>query len=310
MMNASPKISRLHKGDLPSLLALSQQAGWPHTVRDWTAVLECGTGYGHRRYGSADDNDVVSGVHVTDYGKQFASLGLMVVDESYRGQGMGKALLKDVLLHIPPSQSVGLIAGATVSSFYEPFGFRSIEEERILVLRKETSLSTPAATVVVPDASPQHTLRSVSPENLKEVLDFDLQATGLERRKLVQHRLSHADRSLMYTSIDGTIKGYGMANVQEGSLTIGPLVSLDTQTALQMTLQLAGDHGSKYSNNEAGFPPLVRIDAYKSQSEFVDGLVNMGYQVAPEQRVMIKGPLLSLPGNRNHIYAPASQAWM
>lgn len=310
MMNALPKISRLHKGDLPSLLALSQQAGWPHTVRDWTAVLECGTGYGHRRSSAADDDNVVSCLHMTDCGKGFASLGLVVVDEAYRGQGMGTALVKHALSHRPPSQSIGLVAGANVSSFYEPFGFQSMEDEHILILRKEIGLATPAS-VGVPDSSPDHNLRSLSPENLKEVLDFDLQVTGLERTKLMQQRLSNADCSLMYATTDNIIQGYGMANVQDGSLTIGPLVALDTPTALQLAFHLAEDHGNKHSNNETmPCPSFIRIDAYTSQSEFVDGLVNMGYQVTPQQAVMIKGPFLKLPGNRNHIYVPASQAWM
>lgn len=280
-----PRLSRLAKDDLPSLLALSQEAGWPHTARDWTAVLECGTGYGHR-----EGKEVVSCVHLTDFGLQFASLGLMIVAKSRRGQGLGKSLLQHALSRRSRSQSIGLIAGRFVPSFYEQFGFRTIRDN-VLVLRKEQVLGPRLLRCC-------NSFQPITNKNVQNAVDFDEKEIGLKRRNLLEHRLTNADRTFIFSK-DDSIQAYGMANTQGQQLALGPLVSLNTPSALELVHQLTAD-----------FDGLLRIDAYERQSDFITGLVeDQGYRITALQPVMMKGPHQQLPGNRNLVFSPASQAW-
>jgi GNAT superfamily N-acetyltransferase len=305
-VDAPTSISRLRLDDLPSLLSLSQQAGWPHTSKDWRAVLKCGTGYGHRWR-----DKVISCVHITDYGPCFASLGLMLVSQAFRKQGLGTALMRHVVSNAvtPPTQSIGLIAGAKVSSFYEPFGFRVLDEH-ILILR-----NVPEATRNTPNPDPtslhlDNTFRfsPITGEHLQPTLDFDREATQMERSALMRHRLQHSDRSLLVGSDDSEtadsssvilgVQGYGMANVQREHLSVGPLVSTSSSAALDVTSRLT-EH----------YEGPIRIDVYESQRTFIEELKGLGYQVSSRQPVMMKGPLQNLPGTRQNIYCPASQAW-
>jgi GNAT superfamily N-acetyltransferase len=309
-VDAPTSISRLRLDDLPSLLSLSQQAGWPHTSKDWRSVLECGTGYGHRWR-----DKVISCVHITDYGPCFASLGLMLVSQAFRKQGLGSALMRHVVSNAvtPPTQSIGLIAGANVSTFYEPFGFRVLDEH-ILILRKVPAATTRNNRPKNPNPTSLHlenTFRFSIPitgEHLQPTLDFDREATQMERSALMSHRLRHSDRSLLVGSDDSEtadsssvvsgVHGYGMANVRREHLSVGPLVSTSSSAALDVT--------SRLTENYEG---PIRIDVYESQHTFIEELKGLGYQVSSRQPVMIKGPLQNLPGSRQNIYCPASQAW-
>jgi len=59
---------------------------------------------------------------VTDYGVLYY-LCDVVIDESYRGQGLGKALMKAILEHEKLESLLGLLATDDAHSLYEKFGF-------------------------------------------------------------------------------------------------------------------------------------------------------------------------------------------
>jgi hypothetical protein len=211
----------------------------------------------------------------------------------------------------PQTQSMGLIAGANVSSFYEPFVFRVLNKY-IMILR-----NVPAATTNRPNHNPillhldNNTFRStpITGEHLQPALDFDREATQIELSALMRHPLQHPSRSLLVGSDDSEtgdsssvllgVHGYGMANVQREHLSVGPLVSTSSSAALDVTSRLT-EH----------YEGPIQIDVYESQRTFIEELKGLGYQVLSRQPVMIKGPLQKLPGSHQNIYCPALQAWM
>jgi hypothetical protein len=124
------------------------------------------------------------------------------------------------------------------------------------------------------------------------------------RSDLIRERIRSANRSILLPSRQRPelILGYGIANLQaDHHLTIGPLVSKDQQAALDITLQLI----------EGSFGP-TRIDLYESspsQALLVE-LRQIGYEISSKKAVMISGNLSKLPGKRDNIFCPASQAWL
>jgi GNAT superfamily N-acetyltransferase len=60
---------------------------------------------------------------VTDYGVLYY-LCDVVVDENYRGQGLGKVLVEAIIEHEKLADLLGLLATKDAHSLYEKFGFQ------------------------------------------------------------------------------------------------------------------------------------------------------------------------------------------
>src|SRR5215813_2072091 len=93
--------------DTSGLLALSETIGWPHTLADWHTTLAAGMAFGHR----SAQGEIVSSAVIFLYGYDLASVGMVLVKPTQRGQGLAKALMQRGLASLPsPASPVMLIA--------------------------------------------------------------------------------------------------------------------------------------------------------------------------------------------------------
>lgn len=285
-------ISSLTLDDVPDLLKLSQEAGWPHSAQHWETVVTCGSGWGLRFGNVFEVPNVRARVIATgtlfDY-RAVATFGMMIVAKSHRGQGLGKKLMKKILQRSSSQQPICLVAGTGADSFYTPFGFRPLSE-RMLTLTKTT---TAQAGESLASASPS--LVPLGKANLPKVLKLDWQATGMQRSPLIQYRWQQSSRALV-TADDS---GYGLANYQGDQLMVGPIIAKTIDTAVEFVQGLTQNHEGH-----------LRIDTYQSQHKFVTQLQQKGFKIAAEQAIMVRGDLQELPGNRHQVFALASQSWM
>jgi GNAT superfamily N-acetyltransferase len=274
-------ISSLTLDDVPDLLKLSQEAGWPHSAQDWETVVTCGRGWGLRLHES-----VIATGTLFDY-RAVATFGMMIVAKSHRGQGLGTKLMKKILQR-SSQEPICLVAGTGADSFYTSFGFRPLSE-RVLKLTKATIAQQGESLVST------STLAPLEKNNLPKVLELDWQATGMHRSPLIQYRWQQSCRAL----VTANASGYGLANYQGDQLMVGPIVAKTIDTAVELVQGLTQNHEG----------PL-RIDTYQSQHKFVKQLQQNGFKIAAEQAIMVRGDLQELPGNRHQVFALASQSWM
>lgn len=109
--------------DIPSGLQLSQVAGWNQTSADWELLLQ------HSPTGSLVaclDGSVVGTVTGVSYQQCLHWVGMMLVAEAYRGQGIGRALLTAALEAVAGRGPVGLDATPAGRPLYASQGFREI----------------------------------------------------------------------------------------------------------------------------------------------------------------------------------------
>jgi GNAT superfamily N-acetyltransferase len=276
-------ISSLTLDDVPDLLKLSQEAGWPHSAQDWETVVTCGRGWGLRLHES-----VIATGTLFDY-RAVATFGMMIVAKSHRSQGLGTKLMKNTLQR-PSQQPICLVAGTGADLFYTRFGFRPLSE-RVLKLTKTTATAQQGESL----ASTSSSLVPLAENNLPKVLKLDWQETGMHRSPLIQYRWQQSSRALV-TADDS---GYGLANYQGDQLVVGPIVAKTIDTAVELVQGLTQNHEG----------PL-RIDTYQSQHKFVMQLRQKGFKIASEQAIMVREDLQELPGNRHQVFALASQSWM
>jgi GNAT superfamily N-acetyltransferase len=281
-------ITTLTEADLPFLLELSQEAGWDHTEADWRTLLATGEFFGHKD----DHGTVLSCCAVFDFGRQLASLGMLLVREKYRRLGLATQLMEHALQSCPhEDRPIMLCAAASAEGFYKKFGFTTVEH---LVKMK-----CPGPVRLEPSPMLDKVdLLPITEDDLTRVVHLDWQVTGGERGPLWQARLRQAQHSsLLMKKGEHTLMGFGLAVQQGKQRLLGPVIGFNRHSAIDLIRELLQDHSGP-----------VRIDVFQQRRDLIEVLKQAGFQEVDTQAVMRTdtGPL---PGRRDHLFAPVMQAW-
>jgi GNAT superfamily N-acetyltransferase len=171
-MNVLPNLRKLTPADVPTAFALSTEAGWNQTPEEWRLLLEIAP---DGCFGIEVDDELVSTASLVNYGRELAWIGMVLTRESFRGRGLAKRLLSELIRTADESgiRCVKLDATEQGQPLYEQLGFRSEQT----VERWHTS------SPLIP-ATPQPFV-GLSPR----ALDTDRRAFGVDRTTLL-HRLA------------------------------------------------------------------------------------------------------------------------
>lgn len=227
---------------------------------------------------------LVGMVGATHYGA-FAHVGLMAVHPDVQRQGIGFTLMQFLLTRLEQQQVplVLLDASKMGRPLYDKLGFVAYDET--LVFQRQSN----AATL----ARPPH-IQAISTRELDELVQWDTDVFGANRRKVFQVLLDHfPGRAFTQRDADGRLMGYLFA--QENR--IGPWVMLQPCSAeelLQAALALP-------------YEETVTVAVPAGNQEAIKLLQRHGFEQVRANRHMGKGPG-EPPGQRQKIYAQTSLA--
>ena len=111
----------MRPGDIAYAMNLSNAEGWNQTERDWRLFIESPqnvclvTEYNKKIIGTTT---------AMNYSDQIAWIGMVLVDQEYRGQGVSKSLLTNILEKLLSCKSIKLDATPAGQQVYTKFGFR------------------------------------------------------------------------------------------------------------------------------------------------------------------------------------------
>ncbi len=274
--------------DLPDLHALSDQAGWEHTPADWHTLLKSGSAFGHRN----ESGRAISSCVLTAFGNTMTALGMLIVCEENRRLGLAKDLMRHAIKSAnPDAHPLILCSGKSVEGFYESFGFKTVER---------LSKLEAGPNILVPDSgfSSKIDSRSWSAEILKRVVGLDAQVHACDRSTLLTIRAEQAaSKTVLLKQGTETLLGYGFGILQGKQLLIGPVIAFNRFTAQEIVRQLIKDHSGS-----------VRIDVMDQRQDLKEVLLEAGFVEVERQPIMLLGAT-ELPGRRDHIFSPTSQAW-
>jgi predicted N-acetyltransferase YhbS len=154
---------------LDGAVQLSRQAGWPHRPEDWRMALALSQGCVAV---SRQDNRVVGSALMTPYGREAATINMVIVDASVRGRGTGRRLMEGVL-SLAGDRSLQLVATESGLSLYEKLGFRSSG----VVVQHQGHV---VKSVTAPPG-----VRAARPDDIAAITELDRAAYGAERRRLI-----------------------------------------------------------------------------------------------------------------------------
>jgi len=185
---------------------LSTQAGWNQTEEDWGRLL--------RMKGTSvkvlvRDGEVRASYSVVGYGPKLAWIGMILVDEAYRGGGWGKAAFTGALREAAGFETVGLDATNLGEPIYLKQGFAV----GCSIVRWKTG--SPGLACLVPPV----------PKRVHEgIFALDAGCTGVDRAGLLTD-LADSGAAIFRWEEQGETRAYGVVRPGRTAAHLGPVVA-------------------------------------------------------------------------------------
>jgi GNAT superfamily N-acetyltransferase len=264
----------LSTDDVPAALGLCRQAAWNQTADDWLAFLTmapetCRAAWMNER--------LVGTVTVLPYGA-FAWVGMVLVDESVRGRGLGTALLQEALEIVGGAGTACLDATALGRPVYTRLGFRAdgdLQRLERLSIDDVPGYRRPLDAAEPPALRPwhRHTLSAIAP--------WDLEVFGADRSALLSRWAARAPQfALVAETAAGEVAGYVLGRPGYDFDHMGPLVARNVEVATAlMAAALA----------RASRPVVIDVPD-RGRSRFAGWLRDVGFRVQRRFTRMSRGP--------------------
>lgn len=273
-------IRPMTKQDVAQGYALSQQLGWPHRPQDWQDAFELGHGLVVEQTGR-----VVATALYWCWGARYATIGLVIVDEVLRGQGLGKALFSALMAQLD-GYNVRLHATPEGRALYEKFGFVAIGE----IYQYQGTLATKAPEAPRPDTR----IRPGRPEDATVLAALDSQTSAMERKALITHLLERCPVCVLEDK-NGTALGFAALREFGHGKMLGPLVCPAPDDAIALCSVLLSEVNGEF----------VRVDSTGGMS---DWLQKAGLQEVDRSKVMVRAVEKLPVGVGPHCFALMTQA--
>lgn len=205
------ELSTLEPIHLPEAVALSRQAGWPHRLEDWRMALALS----HCVAACDEEGRLTGTALLTPFGAQCATINMVIVDESQRGQGLGRRLMQ-AALDRGGTRQLRLIATREGQPLYEKLGFRPVGH--VVQVQGIVGAHPSPAGIHIADAP-----------DLELYTRVDAQAYGADRGDLIR-MLAREGRFAELRGSDGLAGFAALRRFGRGEV-IGPVVARSVQDA-------------------------------------------------------------------------------
>jgi predicted N-acetyltransferase YhbS len=274
-------IRLMSSGDLGAGLGLSRQAGWNQTEADWSRVLflqpdGCFV---------AERNGAPVGTVATCIFGTVAWIAMVLVEETLRGQGIGKALMTHALefLDRRDIRTVRLDATPLGLPLYEKLGFAS-EYRLDRYMGRLAGIETPS--IALP----------MSPDPIDGMLALDRAVTGTERGKLLRRLAAERPESLRVVRRGDDVDGFLMARFGSRALHIGPCIAQPevgvsllveawrTYAGRDVFIDVPSDHAeAQASARAAGLTIQRHLTRMRRGDRLTEQLANLWATFGPEK---------------------------
>lgn len=239
-------LRRLTADDLEAAQALSREFQWPHRLEDWHFGLAHGQGVAALR-----DGELVGTALHWLWGKQHATVGLVMVSPRMQGQRLGQHLMHAVMAGLD-DRTVVLHATREGRGVYERMGFAITGE-----VRQHQGLAAPAQLVALPD---DVRLRPLGRNDAQALAALDTRAAGMPREAMLRQLLAEDDAVVL--AREGEAVGFSVVRRFGRGHAIGPVVAPD----LACAQALIGHWCSRY----AGKFLRIDVDAASGLPEWLE----------------------------------------
>jgi GNAT superfamily N-acetyltransferase len=270
-MTSRVVVEQLSAADIRHNVALSNSVAWPDTEAEWRVIHQAALVHGVRREGE------LVGQGALGLYDGAASIAKMVVADRARRQGVGAAILDELLAQAERRalSVVGLVATPLGRPLYAAREFVPVGDVVMLI-------GTPLAG---------------------EAFELTNSVVDLEQIVAIERRFMHSSRAPM---LRGRLRdscasalmpgGFALATAHQSAARIGPIIADHEDTARSLVRALLCAIGGP-----------VRLDVPGNQQHFRDWLVSLGLVEKGVHCEMARGG--ALPWQVPERFGLATQAW-
>ena len=123
LQNEDIQIREMSPKDIPAMLNMVKAVGWNQTEKDLKIFLEDKSNV---NYAAEIGGRLVGTVASANYDRKIAWISMMIVQEAYRGRGIGKILMQTIIrrLKLDGADSIKLDATPAGKLVYSKLGFK------------------------------------------------------------------------------------------------------------------------------------------------------------------------------------------
>ena len=266
------RVRKMQPEDIPAARELSRQQNWPHRAVDWEFLFRQGSGF------IADaDGQVVGTTLVWPYGKDAASLGMVIVSPRSQGQGIGSRLM-EAALDALGDRTVRLNSTEEGLALYGKFGFEPVGR----IFQHQGLVDS----VPLIELRPNERVRPIGRNDRPVVAELDRRSSGADRGALISAILETA-RGVMFDSNNSPV-GFALLRRFGRGFAIGPTVAPDALAAKALISHWLGTKTGKF----------CRIDVPES-SGLSAWLEELGLPRVGTVTTMVRGkPLAGAPDTK------------
>ncbi len=256
MTNKAFIIRTMKTGDLGGAMALSTAEGWNQTERDWKLFLEDA---GNLCMVAECDNKIIGTTTTINYSNQIAWIGMVLVDKEYRGRGVSKTLLTNVLEKVESFKSVKLDATPDGQQVYRKFDFR----DEYLIAR----MINPSMERLPVDEESTALPASMEKKHIREISTLDETVFGANRARLIESLVKENPGKAWMVKQDNRVTGFVLGRDGNKYHHIGPLVASST---VEATILITGALKSLVHQS-------IAIDVLCDKEDLIDWLTSIGF---------------------------------
>ena len=268
-------VSRLEPRDVAAALRLSTQAGWNQLEADWLRLMSLRPdGCFAVRDG---DGSVIATSTLASFGG-VAWVGMVLVEESQRGRGIGGAVLRAALAAGATLDAVGLDATDLGMPVYAKHGF----VPQVGINRWGGRATRPC----------QNSARPAIDEDWPAILELDRRACGVDRSALLRAMSLEPGVRLRVIELSERLQGFGFARPGRVAGHVGPVVAKTPETAAELTCALCDERQVFIDVIDA--PENAGFARWLSDAGLtvLRRLTRMAKPARPEREPLLAGPLV------------------
>ena len=254
MHNSLFEIRTMVPDDVNQAINLSRAEGWNQTEKDWSLLL------GNKSnicLVAEKDKKITGTATALSHSKELAWIGMVLVDKDCRGQGIGKALMINILEKLQNYRSVKLDATPAGLPVYQKLGFI---EERIIY-----RMTNPGFSSFQQPGEERAAL--IKKADLPEVTEYDRSLFGTGREYLIRTIFMDYPSKAFLVKKNDKMSGYILGRDGSRFHYIGPVIAGSFNEATTL-ISTALDN----LNNQA-----VALDIFQDKEELIRWLESKGF---------------------------------
>ncbi len=253
--NFTFKIRPMISNDLNQAISLSNSEGWNQTEKDWKLLIENPL---NTCLVAEHNNTVIGTATALNHSNKVAWIGMVLVDKRFRGRGVGKMLLTNIIGALKNVDSIKLDATPAGLPLYQKLGFI---DEYIIYRMINPSLQSFKKQPF------NYEPVNINPESFSDVLKLDKRIFGTARTYLLQALFSNYPAKAYLLNRNKKLDGYMFGRNGARFNYIGPVAALSEDSA-----RILISKALESLNNQP-----VALDILQDKEDLIKWLESLGF---------------------------------